>query len=49
MVFENEEQFIKWIFSEIRSMSFRTPFELLSQGKVTEVIDTLFRIEYGIC
>ena len=48
-VFENEENFQKWMNSEIRALGFQKPINLLDTPfGITEVKNIIGRLEYGV-
>lgn len=48
-VFEDEEKFQKWMFSEIRALGFQKPINLLDTPfGINEVRNIIGRLEYGV-
>lgn len=46
-VFDKEQQAAGWCSDNIPALSNRMPFRLVAEGKRDEVIDCLYRIQYG--
>lgn len=46
-IFDQEQQAAGWLSDDIPVLGNRMPFRLLAEGKRDEVIDCLYRIQYG--
>ena len=47
-VFGSEDRVVKWFYLEHKSLEDQSPYDCCAEGKIKEVEDELWRIEYGV-